>query len=376
VLGPVLLPEFRDPQAGRLDLISAAMSLAAVLLVIYGLKQISENGLEWLSALSIVAGLAVGFVFLRRQQTLRHPLIDIRLFRLSAFSASLAIYLVGTFVAFGSFVFMAQYLQLVVGLSPLEAGLWTLPWAIAFILGSNLTPLIVRRFSPASVMAGGLALTAAGLGVLTQVDNAFGLAVLVTGSVIYSLGLAPVFTLATDMIVGSAPPERAGAAAAISETSSEFGGALGIAILGSIGTAVYRSVMVNALPEGISSEASEAVRGTLGGAVAVAEQLPAQLGAVLLGPAREAFVQAFELTAAISAVITLAAAIGAAVLLRHIDRDSVAKHQPEMDGAGPTTIGEMTTPIVRKICVKIGEKDTDQTTQTMEADIQEAENAA
>jgi MFS transporter, DHA2 family, multidrug resistance protein len=376
VLGPVLLPEFRDPQAGRLDLISAAMSLAAVLLVIYGLKQISEDGLEWLPALSIVAGLAVGFVFLRRQQTLRHPLIDIRLFRLSAFSASLAIYLVGTFVAFGSFVFMAQYLQLVVGLSPLEAGLWTLPWAIAFILGSNLTPLIVRRFSPASVMAGGLALTAAGLGVLTQVDNAFGLAVLVTGSVIYSLGLAPVFTLATDMIVGSAPPERAGAAAAISETSSEFGGALGIAILGSIGTAVYRSVMVNALPEGISSEASEAVRGTLGGAVAVAEQLPAQLSAALLGPAREAFVQAFELTAAISAVVTLAAAIGAAVLLRHIDRDSVAKHQPEMDGAGPTTIGEMTTPIVRKICVKIGEKDTDQNTQTMEADIQEAENAA
>ena len=157
VLGPVLLPEFRDPQAGRLDLISAAMSLAAVLLVIYGLKQISEDGLEWLPALSIVAGLAVGFVFLRRQQTLRHPLIDIRLFRLSAFSAALAIYLVGTFVAFGSFVFMAQYLQLVVGLSPLEAGLWTLPWAIAFILGSNLTPLIVRRFSPASVMAGGQA---------------------------------------------------------------------------------------------------------------------------------------------------------------------------------------------------------------------------
>ncbi len=335
VLGPVLLPEFRDPQAGRLDLISAAMSLAAVLLAIYGLKQIAEDGLEWLPALSIVAGVAVGFAFLRRQQTLRHPLIDLRFFRLPAFSASLAIYLIGTFVAFGSFVFMAQYLQLVVGLSPLEAGLWTLPWAIAFILGSNLTPLFVCRFSPASVMAGGLALTAAGLGVLTQVDSASGLAVLVTGSVIYSLGLAPVFTLATDMIVGSAPPERAGAAAAISETSSEFGGALGIAILGSIGTAVYRSLMVNALPEGISSEASEAAQGTLGGAVAVAEQLPAQLGTALLGPAREAFVHAFELTTAISAVVALAAAIGAAVLLRRIDRDSVAEHQPEMDGAGP-----------------------------------------
>src|SRR5262249_8551465 len=160
---------------------------------------------------------------------------------------------------------------------------------------------IVRRCRPAFVVTAGFTLTAAGLGMLTQVDGASGLAILVTGSVIYSLGLAPVFTLATDMIVGSAPPERAGAAAAISETSSAFGGAVGIAILGSMGTVVYRSVMARAVPGDISSEASEAARSTLGGAVAVARQLPDHLGAALLAPAREAFVQAFELTAAISA---------------------------------------------------------------------------
>jgi DHA2 family multidrug resistance protein-like MFS transporter len=119
-LGPVLLPEFRDPKAGRLDLTSAVLSLAAVLLVIYGLNQIAENGLGRLPALIILAGLAVGVAFIRRQQKLANPLIDLRLFRVPAFSASLAAYTLATFVAFGSFVFIAQYLQLVLGLSPLK----------------------------------------------------------------------------------------------------------------------------------------------------------------------------------------------------------------------------------------------------------------
>src|SRR5688572_27278012 len=127
VLGPVLLPEFRDPDAGRPDLLSAALSLVAVLAVIYGLKQMAQDGLEWLPVVSILAGLAVGFAFLRRQGRLAHPLIDVRLFRAPAFSASLAVYTLGILVLFGTFFFIFQYLQLVLGLSPLVAGLWTLP---------------------------------------------------------------------------------------------------------------------------------------------------------------------------------------------------------------------------------------------------------
>jgi len=191
VLGPLLLPEFRDPEAGRLDLISAAMSLAAVLLVIYGLKQIAQDGFRWLPASSIVAGLAVGLAFLRGQRALASPLIDLRLFRAPAFSASLITYMLATFVGFGAYVFMAQHLQLVLGLSPLEAGLWTLPWAGAFIVGSNLTAVIARRFRPVTVVVAGLVLAAAGFGILTQAGGASGLAVLVAGSVVYSLGLAP-----------------------------------------------------------------------------------------------------------------------------------------------------------------------------------------
>src|SRR5258707_13955785 len=124
---------------------------------------------------------------------------------------------------------------------------------------------------------------------LAHIDRAAPLAVIVIVSVLYSLGISPVFILATDIIVGSAPIERAGSASAISETSSELGGALGIAILGSIGTAVYRRAMADAVPAGVPPEAAEAARATLGGALAVAAGLPAQLGAGLLGSAREAF---------------------------------------------------------------------------------------
>src|SRR6059036_4065300 len=188
VLGPVLLPEFRDPNAGLLDLFSAALSLVAVLAVIYGLKRIAEHGLALVPALTIVTGLAVGAAFLRRQRALPHPLIELQLFRSRAFSASLAVYLLGTLVVFGAYIFIAQYLQLVLGLSPLEAGLWTLPSMAAFIVGSMVVPLMARRARPWSLIGAGLVVGAVGFGVLTQVDGAAGLGAIVIGSVIYSLG--------------------------------------------------------------------------------------------------------------------------------------------------------------------------------------------
>jgi DHA2 family multidrug resistance protein-like MFS transporter len=316
VLGPILLPEFRDPNAGRLDLISAVMSLAAVLLVIYGLKQIAQDGFGWFRLLTIVAGLVVGFGFIRRQGTLVHPLMDLRLFRDPAFTAALTTYLLATFVAFGVYIFMAQYFQLVLQLSPLEAGLWSLPWAGTFIVGSNLTPLFARRFGAVPVMVGGLLIAAIGFMTITQVPGPAGLAVLVTGSVVYSLGLAPVFTLTNDFIIGNAPPERAGAASALSETSSELGGALGIAILGSIGTAVYRGMVGDRLPSGLSEETAEAAGNTLGGAVAAAQEIAGQPGALLADSAREAFTRAMVVSAALCAIIMIATAVLFALLMR------------------------------------------------------------
>jgi DHA2 family multidrug resistance protein-like MFS transporter len=316
--GPRLLPEYRNPGAGRLDLTGAAVSLIAVLAVIYGLKQIAEHGLGWTAALAILAGVAAGAAFVHRQRRLADPLIDLGLFRLPAFNAALAANTFGFFVNFGIAVFLAQYLQLVIGLSPFDAGLWTVPYAAAFVVGALLTPVLVRRFGAAGVVAGGLALAGAGFVVLAQVDGESALATLVAGAVVFALGLAPVYTLAADLMVGAAPPEQAGAAAGISETSSEFGGALGIAVLGAIGTAVYRGEIEGAVPAGVPPGANEAAGETLGAAVAAGAELPGQVGAELVDAAREAFTEALQLAAGLSAAVAIGAAVLAGLLLRRV----------------------------------------------------------
>src|SRR5262245_58565917 len=261
-LGPRVLPEYRDPGAGRLDLASAAMSLVAVLAVVFGLKQAAQDGPGPLPLVAVVVGLAVGVLFVRRQRRLADPMVDLGLFRTTVFTAALATNFLGIFIAVGYFLFVAQYLQLVLGLSPLQAGLWSLPSSAGFIVGSNLAPRFVHRFPPAIVLGSMLTLAAISLMVLTQVGGSIGLAVVVTASVIISLALSPVFNLTTELIVGSAPPERAGAASGISETGAELGGALGIAILGSLGTAVYRNQLGNHLPAGVPFEAGQTARDT------------------------------------------------------------------------------------------------------------------
>jgi DHA2 family multidrug resistance protein-like MFS transporter len=316
VLGPVLLPEFRDPEAGRLDVFSAALSLVAMLAVIYGLKQIAQDGLSWRAALAIPAGVAVGALFLHRQRILPYPLIDLRLFRSAAFSTSVGAIYAAVFVVAGTFLFVAQYLQLVLGKGPFEAGLWLLPSTGGLILGSMLAPLIVRRVRASLVLAGSLGLAAVGVATLIRVDEASGLAVVVVGTAIMGLGAGSVGTLATDLVVGAAPPERAGAASAISETGAELGGALGVAILGSVGTAVYRNEVDDAVPAGVAPETAEAARDTLGGATDAAGQLPDQLGAVLLDAARDAFTQGLQAAALTGAVLVAGLALASALLLR------------------------------------------------------------
>ncbi len=334
ILGPRVLPEYRDPDARRLDVRSAAMSLTAILAVIYGLKQTAQDGFGLLPAVSIAAGLVVGYLFVRRQRRLDDPLIDVRLFRIPTFNVSLAANVASIFVAVGYFLFIAQYLQLVLALSPLEAGLWSLPSSVGFIVGSNVSPKFVHRYRPALVLAPSLLLAAIALGILTQVGTTDGLAVVVTASVVISLALSPVFTLTTELIVGSAPPERAGAASGISETGAELGGALGIAILGSIGTAIYRSALTNRLPTGIPADVAETARDTLGAAVGIAAQLPEELSRALLEVARGAFVQGLHIAAGISAVVALGAAVMAVIFLRNAPGKFEAEGQAKMATGG------------------------------------------
>src|SRR5215218_6125927 len=325
-VGPRLLPESRDPKPGRFDLPSATLSLVSVLAVVYGVKRMAEDGFGSQSAIAIVVGVAVGMAFLHRQSRLPDPIIDLRLFRVPAFSASLAANALALFAVFGLDLFIAQYLQLVLGLGPFESGLWTLPSAAGFIVGSMLAPAIARAVRPASLVAGGLVVAAVGLAMLTRVGADSGLAALVAGSVILALGAAQVVTLSTDLIVGAAPPERAGTASGISETGTELGGALGIAILGSLGTAVYRSEVSDAVPGGVPSHAGEAVKDTLGGAVGVADRVPSSL----IDAATGAFAHGLQVAAATSAVLMLGMAVLAAILLREPRTDQAVGDQADV----------------------------------------------
>ena len=316
ILGPRILPEYRDPEAGRLDPASAIMAVGAVLAVIFGLKQIAQEGPGLLATVAVVVGLVVGVLWVRRQRQLADPMIDLALFRLPTFNAALVVNFLAIFVVVGYFLFIAQYLQLVADLTPFQAGLLSLPSAIAFIVGSQAAPRIVQRVKPAYLISGGLAFGSLGLFLLTQVGTTNGLLPLVVASVVISLGLAPVFGLTTELIVGSAPPERAGAASGISETGAELGGALGIAILGSVGAALYRSGVTPTLPTDLPPDAATAARDTLGGAVGVASTLPAGTADTLLAAARTAFVDGMHVAAAIAGVIGLGLAAFAYSSLR------------------------------------------------------------
>jgi DHA2 family multidrug resistance protein-like MFS transporter len=331
ILGPLLLPEYRDPAARHMDIPSAILSLVAVLSVIYGLKKIAERGFGWLPLLFILTGFIIGIIFLRRQKKISDPLMDLKLFRAPYFSASLLIYTLGTFVAFGNFIFIFQYMQLVIGLTPLKAGLWSLPIFFAFIIGSMITPVIVRRIHPAYVMGAGLFLSAIGFGLLTRIGSNTGLILLTTGSFIYCLGLAPIFTLATDIIVGSAPPERAGSASAISETGSELGGALGIAIIGSIGTFIYRSQMTANMPNGISQQAAETAKSTLSEAMVQARHLSSELSSSLINTANKAFISAMQMAALTCAIVVTVLAILSIKQLRRVQTNSKANKKLNQD---------------------------------------------
>ncbi|WP_072391683.1 MFS transporter [Hyphomicrobium sp. CS1GBMeth3] len=317
-LGPILLPEFRDPNAGRIDLVSATQSMVAVLSIIYGMKRIAEVGVGPLPLFAIGFGLLVGTYFFHRQSRLADPLIDVNLFRVRGISAALATNIVALFVVFGTFLFIAQYLQLVLGMGPLEAGLWTAPTGIVFALGSLAAPYLERNYRPHVVVAGGFLVSAVGFLILTQLSATDGPWLLFIGMMILCLGVAPTGAITTDIVMAEAPPERAGAASAISETSFEFGGALGIAVLGSIVTAIYRSAMASQTLPGVPSESVDAAKDTLGGAVQVAAQLSGDRGPQLLAAAREAFVHAFEVTSALSALGAIGAALLAATLLRNV----------------------------------------------------------
>jgi DHA2 family multidrug resistance protein-like MFS transporter len=320
--GPRLLPEYRNPQAGRLDPASVALSLGAILPVVYGLKELARGGWQPLPIVAVAVGVAVGWRFVRRQHTLADagvdPLLDLGLFANRSFSVTLGSMLAYSMLSGGTMVFIAQQLQLVEGLSPLRAGLALVPGMLAAIASFQLAPLLARRIRPAWLFAGGLAVAVAGLLVMTQTDAATGPAVLIGGFVLASFGGGPLVALGTNLVVSAAPPDKAGSAAGVAQTGNELGYALGIATLGSIGAAVYHARLADAIPATVPSTAAAAARESLAGAIAADQQLPNQLAAALLAVARDAFTSGLHAVAAVSAVLLAGVALLIVTTLRDL----------------------------------------------------------
>jgi DHA2 family multidrug resistance protein-like MFS transporter len=306
---PFLLPEFKDHHAKAVDFISSVLIIAASLLIIWGIKQMAQNGLNFVPGISILAGLILAVSFVRRQKLLAHPLVDLQLFKKAAFNISLTALFTGLFSWAGMFLFVGQYLQSVLGLNSLAAGLWMLPGAAGSIILCMMAPVLLRHFSRGKLIAAGLVVLSIGICLLMPL-NTHSLLLLVISVFLMSGGCGLVVTLGIDMVVASAPPNKAGAAAGISETSTTFGCAFGIALLGSIWTACYRGNMPLNLLGSISAGDAEIARSTIGGAVAAAGKLHS---VSLLNIAREAFVYSLHITAAICAVITLTIALVVAV---------------------------------------------------------------
>lgn len=315
LLGPLLLPEYRDPQAGRLDIVSAVQSVVTVLAIIYGMKHVAAEGPGWEAGAALLLGLAVGSFFIARQNRLADPMIDLALVRHPLIGSALAVNILAMFGAMGIFFVISQYLQLVLGLGPFEAGLWLAPSGVCFALGSLATPYIIHHVRPVDLLVAGLLVACAGFLLLTQVERSPH-AVLTAAILLICLGLSPIGTLSTDLMMKFAPPERAGAASAISEMSFEFGGAFGIAVLGSIMAAAYRVGIAGVELPGVPAALLAPARTTLDAAVTTAESLPMPARSVLLETAHAAFFSGFIIAALACFVMTLASAGLARLLLR------------------------------------------------------------
>ncbi|MEW1658766.1 MFS transporter [Streptomyces sp. NPDC093707] len=318
VCGPLLLPEFRNPAAGRFDLLGALLSLAAMLPAVYGIKEIARNGLSALPAAALVTGLLAAAAFVLRQRTARHPMLDLELFRHRGFSGSVLANMLAMFTVVGCAVFLTQYLQTVRGMSPLRAALWHMVPSLAVGGIAPLSAALARRLDRAYLVAAGFALGAVGFLWLSWLEPSSPLWFVLGGAAVYACGLVAVMALGNELALGAAPPERAGSASALLESGTELGGALGMAILGTIGSAAYRTDIRAALPAGLPARAADVAQETLSGALAVATRLPGRAGHALAAAARDAFTHGLHAAVLCAAGVMAAAAVLALVLLRGI----------------------------------------------------------
>ena len=302
--GLFLLPESRDPNGARIDLASAVLSFVSIVSIVYAIKHVFAEGFDWTVTAAVLLGLAAGWWFLRRQTRLPRPLIDVSLFRSPAFSGAVAANTVSIFAFVGLLFFFSQYLQLVRGLGPLQAGLTELSATFASIVVIAFAGYLLGKLGRGRAISAGLAVGALGLVVLALAEGMSGLAGIIIGFAIVGFGAGLAMTLTTDAVVSAAPRERAGAASSIAETAYELGAALGIAVLGSVQLALYRGN----LPAFADSAIDAGVNESLPAALSQLDMTnPAVLAAI--EQAKHAFTAGMQWTSVIAAALLAVAAV-------------------------------------------------------------------
>ncbi|WP_413101542.1 MFS transporter [Streptomyces sp. Inha503] len=313
LVGVRLLPESKNPDPGPWDLPSVGFSLVGMIGIVYCVKELASHHTGAMAIAAGIAGALSLLAFVRRQLALPTPLLDMRLFRHRGFSGAVLADLLTILGLSGLVFFLSQFLQLVQGRTPLQAGLAELPAAIGAVAAGLVAGAAARRYSVRAIVAGGLAAIGVALAVLVFLTAHTGFPVLGPVLLVVGVGAGFSFTVTADVILSSVPKEQAGAASAVSETAYELGAALGIALLGSVVTAVYRGF---ATPSGVPAGVEAAAHESLGGAVDSATQLPSGLASGLLASAQEAFVDGLRIACGVGAVVLLATAVGAWFLLR------------------------------------------------------------
>ncbi|GAA4564803.1 DHA2 family efflux MFS transporter permease subunit [Planotetraspora kaengkrachanensis] len=319
VAGLLVLPESRNPRPGRIDPVSVPLSVIGVLGLVYALKEAAYHGVAEVSvAVSAVVGLTALVVFVRRQTKLAEPLIDVRLFRRRSFSAAVGAELVAMFALLAMSLVFAQYFQLVAGWTPLMAGLAGMPGGLAGGAGGALAGPLVQKIGRGPVVALGMLLVAVGFTLFSRIGVEVSYPYLLVAMIIQGVGIGFTFAVTNDTVLATAPKERAGAAGAISETAHEIGGALGIAVLGSVLNSAYRNGID--VPTGVPAAADGQIRDTLGGAIEAAATLPRDVAAAVTGAAKQAFVGGIQVTVLTAAGILVCLAVATLFALRGVPK--------------------------------------------------------
>lgn len=314
ILAPKLVPESRDPNPGPLDLVSVALSFVAMLPLVWAIKTAAHDGLSALVVVAVVVGLSAGVLFVRRQNRRPIPMLDMELFRYGPFTSSVLANFLSIVGLIGFIFFVSQHLQLVLGLSPLEAGLVTLPGAVVSMIAGISVVKAAKRFSAQTLIVFGLVFVAAGFILILLFRHDLSVAAIIVSFIVLELGVGVSQTISNDTIVASVPAVKAGAASAVSETAYELGAVVGAATLGTIFTAFYRANVQ--VPDGLTPAQAGDAAESIGGATAVAGELPAPIAEKLLASAHTAFDSGIAPTATLAATLVLAAAVIVIVAFR------------------------------------------------------------